>query len=93
MVNLSTDSKPDSKDAFTMAQIIIKEKLIDPSSAEFLPQESHSEGESKFIFLGYVKATNRLGLLAPKKYRVALTYLGGNKIRRESWRVDNLEVE
>lgn len=88
------NSPPSSKDAFSIAKEYVRKDLIDPPSAEFVKgtEVITSIDAYTYVVRGTVKATNRMGLKAPKEYTIRITNIG-NKDDVKGWNVEFLDFK
>ena len=89
------DGLPSNDNAYHVAQDYIKDKLLDPNSAEFIEGKIKmgKVNDSTWVFTGVVKATNKLGLKSPNEYYIRLRFKGGSHENIESWKVESFNFE
>lgn len=92
---IGDEEMPTIDEAQKASERIISRTLIDPTSSEFIKEnvEHGTLPDSTYIFVGYVKALNKLGLKAPHKYRVEIKWTGGSPSDEKSWYVKDLKFE
>jgi hypothetical protein len=90
--SMGTDEAPSEQSLREVSEQLIKERLVDPRSAEFIKENRNygKTGESTYIITGYVKATNKMGLKAPTEYRLQLFWNGGDPYEVESYTLQDL---
>ncbi|WP_121812779.1 hypothetical protein [Mucilaginibacter kameinonensis] len=83
------NKKPELWQAYTVAQVAVKAHLKDPDGAEFIEgnRKEKEYPDSSYVFRGYVKATNDLGLKAPIEYNVGIKWKGGDWMSDTSWTI------
>lgn len=81
--------KPNDTEAQLMAQNVIKAQFIDPDDPEFIDANTKMEvlKDSSWVFGGYIKAPNKLGLKVPFEYNIAVKWKGGDWDQDSSWSV------
>ncbi|MBC7399831.1 MAG: hypothetical protein H7289_07775 [Mucilaginibacter sp.] len=90
IISKNTPDTPQTTDrdkAFTVAKQFVKQQLIDPESAEFLEQNTKAAEykDSSYVYRGYVKATNKLGLVAPMEYNIGVKWNGGDGFNPDNY--------
>lgn len=86
---------PDQAKAYVMAKQFVKQNLKDPKSADFIEENlkvMDYPNDSTYVFNGYVKATNGLGLVAPVEYKINLKWSGYKWNEQQSWEVKDLTI-
>jgi len=81
------NAKPQMYEAYEVAKVLVRSKLKDPDGAEFIDgnRKEAEYKDSSFVFSGYVKATNDLGLKSPIEYNVGIKWRGGYWQSDTSW--------
>lgn len=83
------EDKADEMEAIIMAEKIVKQKLVSPSSAKF-PRSSETTAvkvdEDTWVISSYVDSQNRFGAMLRTYYIAKVKYLGNDK-----WQLLDLE--
>jgi hypothetical protein len=85
----STPQKPSDTEAEIIAKNVVKAQFIDPSDAEIIDERTRMEvnKDTSWVFDGYVKAPNKLGLKVPYEFNVGIKWHGGEWEQDSSWTV------
>jgi hypothetical protein len=88
--------KPTAKQAYSMAQGFVKEKLKLPASADFPKNNFESNidtAANSYIINGFVNAQSTDGHFIEQKWSAHLKFTGGDWANRKSWLVEGVKIE
>jgi len=90
----STQAENLSDEARVVCQMVVKQKLVSPGTADFdLSVKVERRGRLGYYWVGAVDSQNKLGTFLKAYFRCHVKYVSGNPMSVESWNVVELTIE
>lgn len=86
------DAPDMAMDALSMCQIMIKDILTAPSSADFPFAQPIPRGRQRYLVKSYVDAQNAFGAMLRTPYLCEMQYVGGTRYELSSWKTIQFSV-